>query len=73
MLEKGRQGGYALGTGNSIPEYIPKENYLAMIGALFRAKRKKRAAQGPQSVGFLHFLYNLRQKIIYFPAMLTLS
>lgn len=25
-------GGYALGTGNSVPEYIPEENYFAMIG-----------------------------------------
>ncbi len=25
------RGGYALGTGNSVPEYIPYENYLAMI------------------------------------------
>ena len=25
------KGGYALGSGNSIPEYIPDENYLAMI------------------------------------------
>ncbi len=24
-------GGYALGTGNSVPEYIPDEHYLAMI------------------------------------------
>ena len=23
--------GYALGSGNSIPEYVPVENYLAMI------------------------------------------
>ena len=35
MLEKGmQQGGYALGSGNSIPEYIPDENYLAMISAV---------------------------------------
>ena len=26
-------GGYALGTGNSVPEYVPDENYLAMIDA----------------------------------------
>lgn len=32
MVEKGMEkGGYALGTGNSIPEYIPIENFLAMI------------------------------------------
>ncbi|OGV49781.1 MAG: hypothetical protein A2X49_02910 [Lentisphaerae bacterium GWF2_52_8] len=27
------RGGYALGSGNSIPEYVPRENYLAMISA----------------------------------------
>jgi uroporphyrinogen decarboxylase len=26
-------GGYALGSGNSIPEYVPEENYFAMIAA----------------------------------------
>ena len=32
MLEKSsKTGGYALGTGNSVPEYIPQENYFAMI------------------------------------------
>jgi uroporphyrinogen decarboxylase len=32
MLEKTmNQGGYALGTGNSVPEYIPRENYEAML------------------------------------------
>lgn len=32
MLKLGRKyGGYALGTGNSVPEYIPMENYLAML------------------------------------------
>jgi uroporphyrinogen decarboxylase len=35
MLEKGlSKGGYALGSGNSIPEYIPDENYLAMISTV---------------------------------------
>ncbi len=35
MLGKGSaQGGYALGSGNSIPEYIPDENYIAMISAV---------------------------------------
>ena len=27
-------GGYALGTGNSVPDYIPDENYFAMIQAV---------------------------------------
>ena len=30
---KGR-GGYALGTGNSVPEYVPIENYMAMISVV---------------------------------------
>lgn len=34
MLERtASRGGYALGTGNSVPEYVPEENYLAMIRA----------------------------------------
>ncbi len=33
MLDKTRCTGYALGSGNSIPGYVPHENYLAMIGA----------------------------------------
>jgi uroporphyrinogen decarboxylase len=34
MVERTRtRGGYALGTGNSIPEYVPWNNYLAMIKA----------------------------------------
>ncbi|MBN1865453.1 MAG: hypothetical protein JW808_11180 [Victivallales bacterium] len=34
MLElSSNTGGYALGSGNSIPEYIPRDNYLAMVYA----------------------------------------
>ena len=34
MLEQtGSKGGYALGSGNSIPYYVPQKNYLAMIAA----------------------------------------
>jgi len=34
MLERSAsRGGYALGTGNSVPEYVPRENYFAMINA----------------------------------------
>ncbi len=34
MLERAeKRGGYALGSGNSIPEYVPQENYFAMISA----------------------------------------
>lgn len=35
MLERTQEkGGFALGTGNSLPYYIPEENYLAMIAAV---------------------------------------
>ena len=34
MLERtGSSGGYALGTGNSVPEYVPPENYFAILKA----------------------------------------
>jgi len=36
MLERvALRGGYALGTGNSVPEYIPVDNYLAMLSAAY--------------------------------------
>jgi uroporphyrinogen decarboxylase len=36
MLERvASRGGYALGTGNSVPEYIPVDNYLAMLEAAY--------------------------------------
>ena len=46
VLEKGARfrasaRGYALGSGNSIPDYVPVEGYLAMIGAA----RKIRTAE----------------------------
>ena len=34
MLERAeKRGGYALGTGNSVPHFVPYENYVAMIAA----------------------------------------
>lgn len=37
MLKKAmKRGGYALGSGNSIPDYIPDENYIAMLSAVNR-------------------------------------
>jgi uroporphyrinogen decarboxylase len=34
MLERvGNRGSYALGTGNSVPEYVPPENYAALVWA----------------------------------------
>ena len=34
MLERAAdRGGYALGTGNSVPEYVPPEHYAAMVWA----------------------------------------
>ena len=37
MLERSAQrGGYALGTGNSVPDYVPQANYFAMLKAALR-------------------------------------
>jgi uroporphyrinogen decarboxylase len=34
MLDRSAgRGGYALGTGNSVPDYVPEENYRAMIAS----------------------------------------
>ena len=34
MVERSAErGSYALGTGNSVPEYIPQDKYFAMISA----------------------------------------
>ena len=34
MLERAAtRGGYALGTGNSVPEYIPRDKYIALLRA----------------------------------------
>jgi uroporphyrinogen decarboxylase len=39
MLEiSANRGGYGLGTGNSVPEYVPQENYFAMISAAIDAR-----------------------------------
>ena len=39
MLERARGcGGYALGTGNSVPEYVPDENYFAMLWAVLESR-----------------------------------
>ena len=32
------KGGYALGTGNSVPEYIPIDNYIAMLSAAWEVR-----------------------------------
>jgi len=38
MLERtAKKGAYALGTGNSVPEYVPDENYFAMINTINNA------------------------------------
>lgn len=39
MLEiSANRGGYGLGTGNSVPEYVPQENYFAMLSAATDAR-----------------------------------
>jgi uroporphyrinogen decarboxylase len=40
MLERSAgRGSYALGTGNSVPEYVPSENYAAMVWAAVEQRR----------------------------------
>ncbi|MHB9036209.1 MAG: uroporphyrinogen decarboxylase family protein [Armatimonadota bacterium] len=39
VAELGAQGGYALGSGNSIAKYVPVENYLAMLDEGWRTRR----------------------------------
>jgi len=35
MLKRtSKKGGYALGSGNSIPDYVPYDNYMAMISSV---------------------------------------
>jgi uroporphyrinogen decarboxylase len=46
VFEKGRRfraaaRGYALGSGNSIPEYVPVEGYLAMIEGARRIRKEE--------------------------------
>jgi uroporphyrinogen decarboxylase len=38
MEECGAGGGYALGSGNSIADYVPVENYLTMVDEAMRAR-----------------------------------
>jgi len=39
MLERAEsKGSFALGTGNSVPEYVPDENYFAMIQAAIETR-----------------------------------
>jgi uroporphyrinogen decarboxylase len=33
LIQSADRGGYALGTGNSVPDYVPDENYFAMTHA----------------------------------------
>lgn len=35
MLKLAERGGYALGSGNSVPDYIPNENFVAMLQAAY--------------------------------------
>lgn len=38
---RGRARGYALGSGNSIPDYVPIEGYLAMVEGVRRLREKE--------------------------------
>jgi len=37
--------GYALGSGNSIPDYVPAEGYLAMVRAAQEIRRRETGRQ----------------------------
>jgi uroporphyrinogen decarboxylase len=46
MLERSvGRGSYALGTGNSVPEYVPAEGYAAMVWAAVEQRRGKEQAR----------------------------
>jgi uroporphyrinogen decarboxylase len=38
LAQTADRGGYALGTGNSVPDYVPEENYFAMIRAVLESR-----------------------------------
>jgi len=39
MMERtSEEGAFALGTGNSVPEYVPRENYFAMTRAILETR-----------------------------------
>ncbi len=38
LAQTAERGGYALGTGNSVPDYVPDENYFAMIRAILELR-----------------------------------
>ncbi len=38
MDECGSRGRYAVGSGNSVPSYIPVDNYLAMVDEAVRRR-----------------------------------
>jgi len=51
VLEQGRRyrraaRGWALGSGNSIPDYVPVENYLALIRAAQTLRAEETAGEG---------------------------
>jgi uroporphyrinogen decarboxylase len=51
VIEKGQKfrkqaNGYALGSGNSIPEYVPVEGYLAMVRAAHHIRENEKGVSG---------------------------
>ena len=38
IKELGADGGYAFGSGNSIPDYVPIENYLIMLDQAWKIR-----------------------------------
>ena len=41
---RAKANGYALGSGNSIPEYVPVDNYLAMVRGAQEIRKREAAA-----------------------------
>jgi uroporphyrinogen decarboxylase len=41
LAQSADRGGYALGTGNSVPDYVPDENYFAMTRAALEFRDSK--------------------------------
>ncbi len=38
MHKRSKKGRYALGIGNSVPDYVPDEKYFAMIDAVLETR-----------------------------------
>jgi len=46
----GERGRYAVGSGNSVPSYVPLENYLVMIDETHRSNRERGDSEYPEDL-----------------------